>query len=306
MKNLEVINAGNPNYDRLHFYWFLVDWCNYKCSYCCTSDEMREVFSKEESSSKYKLALQRLKKVEVPYNVDLYGGEPTLHKDIHLILNELSSFENCKQIEIRTNLSRSLEFIQDLFVHDKVIVEASYHPEYDSQTFVDKCIALKDNNFYCLISLSDNQLHWKSTLDLIQIFKETNVKYQFNFLYSTTGKTIEYSNEFYNTFVPLLPESPRYNFNFKDGSSKKLTAFDIRNLQLGNFKGSRCNALMYNIDINGEIKNSCNGQPLPLIIRKEILDKYITCPINFCRCDDMLNFYKTVPTAKNNQGNDKK
>ena len=49
---------------------------------------------------------------------------------------------------------------------------------------------------------------------------------------------------------------------------------------------------MYNIDIDGEIRNMCDGSTPPLVIRKEDAGKMIKCPLSSCNCDVMFNFYK--------------
>ena len=144
---IQVVNAGIKGYDHLHFGWFMVDWCNYNCSYCSTAELMRETYSKIDSNGKHKLVIERLKRMEGAFNIDLYGGEPTLHPDFDEILSALVKIDNCKAVEIKTNLSRSLAFYQRIQPHDKVKVSASYHPEYHSQAFIDKCIALASDDF---------------------------------------------------------------------------------------------------------------------------------------------------------------
>lgn len=291
-----VVNAGIPGYNRLHFGWFLVDWCNYDCSYCCTGGAQSEVFSKAKSPSKYNLVLTRLSKVETEFEMDLYGGEPTLHPEFNYILKTLSDMEQCKLIEIKTNLSRSINFFKGVYENPKIRISASYHAEYYDQTFLDKCIALKDRDFYCHINLSDNPKDWPQILEMITEFDKHGVGYDFNLLYSIPGRKINYTQAFFDTFEPYLGkivDKATYRFGFSDGTEQHLLAFDAYKTGLSNFKGFRCKAQAYEIKVNGDIVNLCTGSTLPLTITKESTEAIVTCPLTRCESDMMLNFYKT-------------
>jgi hypothetical protein len=290
-----VINAGIPGYSRLHFGWFLVDWCNYNCSYCCTGGAQSETFSKAKSPSKYRLVLQRLSRIETEFEMDLYGGEPTLHPEFNFILAELAAMPNCKLIEIKTNLSRSLNFFNKVYEHDKIRISASYHAEYYDQTFVDKCIALKDRDFYCHINLSDNPKDWPQILEMISIFDQHGVGYDFNMLYSIPSRPVVYSPEFFELFERHLTDivdKAVYRYEFDDGTAQHIRAFEAYKRGLANFNGYKCKALAYEIKADGEITNLCTGAGLPLIIRPSDTQSVIQCPITRCESDMMLNFYK--------------
>ena len=291
--SIEVTNAGIPGYSRMHFGWFMVDWCNYDCSYCCTGGAQSEVFSKAKSPARYKLVLARLEKLDAEFEMDLYGGEPTLHPEFNYILERLSAMPNCKLIEIKTNLSRSLNFFNQVYEHPKIRIGASYHAEYYDQTFVDKCIALKDRDFYCHINLSDNPDDWPEILDMIRQFNEHGVGYDFNTLYSIPGREIKYTPEFYQTFEKYLgsiADKETYRYKFSDGTEEHLPAFIAYKRGLANFNGYKCKALAYEIKVTGEITNLCTGAVMPLHLKAP--EHTITCPIYRCESDMMLNFYK--------------
>jgi organic radical activating enzyme len=291
--NTEVINAGILDYNRLHFGWFLVDWCNYNCSYCCTGGAQSEVFSKAKSPSKYRLVLQRLARIDTDFEMDLYGGEPTLHPEFNFILSQLAAIDKCKLIEVKTNLSRSLAFFNRIYEHDKIRISASYHAEYYDQTFIDKCIALKDKDFYCHINLSDNSRDWPQIIEMIKIFDSNQVRYDFNLLYSIPGRRVNYTEEFYNTFEPYLSKTAdkeTYRFEMSDGTVKNISAFDAYKSKIANFKGFKCKAQSYEIKVDGEIVNLCTGTPLP--ISAKTAGDVVTCPLTRCESDMMLNFYK--------------
>ena len=295
MTNTEILNAGQPNYNRLHFGWFLVDWCNYNCSYCCTGGAQSEQFSKAKSPSRYNLVLHRLRNVTTDFEVDLYGGEPTLHPEFHYILEQFAEMDRCKLIEIKTNLSRPLPFLRKVFQHKKVRLSASYHPEYFGQPFIDKCVALKDEDFYCHINLSDNPQDWPQILKLVEIFDEVGVQYDFNLLYSVPGYEVNYTPEFFKLFentLPKLADKETYRYLFSGTGEQHLRAFEIYKRGLANFKGYKCQAFAYEIKTDGEIKNLCTGKVLPLAIKESDTHGGVVCPLTRCESDMMLHFYK--------------
>jgi len=293
MTSTDVINSGIIDYKHVHFGWFLVDWCNYSCSYCNAADVMRETYSKIDSAGAYKLVLERLKMLDLPFNIDLYGGEPTLHPEINLILSTLCEMENCKQIEIKTNLSRSLAFYNSLTSHSKIKISASYHYEYDSPEFLYKCIGLKNKNIYCHISMPPDADNWDKLDFLIAQLTANQIPYDFNYLFSTPYKQIVYSPEFYNRYSSSKQTVSNINYRYLTQAGEQwLDISEIKQHHLDSFKGFKCQARMYEIDIHGEITNICTGKKLPLVIKSSNIDSLSICPLLNCSCDVMLNFYK--------------
>lgn len=294
---MKILNSGIQGYNTIHFEWYLVDFCNYKCSYCNAIDKNVDKYSKETSPAKYKLVLQRLRMLNIPFEVDLYGGEPTLHPNFLEILEELSKNDNCKLIEIKTNLSKPLHFLKQVFKHPKIKLAASYHAEYASEEFTKKCIALKDQNFYCHMNISDKKEHWPDILKLLETFDKEHVRYDLNVLLSTPEYTVQYSDDFYKLFstkINNISDKKTYLFKYEDGVIKNITSFDAYSKGMVRFNGYKCQALLYDIDSDGTIVNSCNGKPLPFIVKDSIFDSYINCPKQTCHADIMLDFYKEI------------
>lgn len=292
---MTILNSGINNYATLHFEWYLVDFCNYKCSYCNAIDKNVTTFSKETSPSKYKLVLQRLRMLKVAFEVDLYGGEPTLHPDFLFILDELSNMPNCKLVEIKTNLSRPLHFLKQIFKHPKIKLAASYHAEYYSEEFLKKCIALHDKNFYCHVNLSDKPNAWEKILNVLTEFDNNGVKYDLNILLSTSDYTVQYNDEFYRLFgdkIKNITDKNTYRFKYVNGETKHFSAFTAYKEDLVKFNGYKCQALLYDIDSDGSIVNCCTKKPLPFIVDESIFNSFSVCPSQRCHADMMLNFYK--------------
>ena len=292
---MKILNSGNRLHRIIHFEWYLVDFCNYKCSYCNAINKNVDQFSKQTSPSKYKLVLQRLKMLNTPFEVDLYGGEPTLHPEILSILDELSKMDNCKLVEIKTNLSKPLYFLKKLLIHDKIKLAASYHAEYYNQEFLKKCIALKDYNFYCHVNLSDKKEHWPTILNLLNQLDEEKVRYDLNVLLSTPEYDVQYDEEFSNTFnqkLKNISDKTKYRFEFINGEIRDITSYEAYSNNLVRFNGYKCQALLYDIDSDGTIVNACTGEKMPYIVKDNIFVNNVVCPKQTCHADIMLKFFK--------------
>ena len=287
-------NAGLLDYNVLHFEWFLVDWCNFKCSYCSSAEVMVEKYSKQTSPGKYKFVLLQLSKLDTGFEMDLYGGEPTLHPQFEEIVGQLDAMEHCKLIEIKTNLSKPLHFLENICKYSKVKLGASYHAEYYDQKFLDKCVALKDYNFYVHVNLSDKPEHWPQIIDMLNYFKEHNVRYDLNLLWSTPSNVITYTDEFYQLFEPyLISSSDKTTYRFQiNGEEVYKTGFVAFKEQLNRFTGYTCKALLYEILSDGTFVNGCTRKNAPMIVSKEKYCVEVECPRDSCHADFMLNFYK--------------
>jgi organic radical activating enzyme len=294
-----IITAGDKNYKMLHFDWFFTDWCNYACSYCSAAVKMSESFSKQTSPAKYKIVLAKLQMIKTDFMVELLGGEPTLHPNLHDVVEALCNMQYCKEVELITNLSRSLAFFEKLnkLEFNKLRVLASYHPEYFTQEFIEKCAAMakmEHIGFMVNVNLSTNPKDWPSLISLIEQLQTNNVHYGFNFLNSTPTWNHTYSEEFFQTFDKYLVGRQKDNFvyTFSDGTTETLNESKIVEMKYNKFNGYKCTPLIYQIDSDGTIYNFCTKRVVPITMQVADLIKEETCPLSKCPCDIMYNFYK--------------
>jgi organic radical activating enzyme len=293
-----VKHAGYPDHDLVYFEWFFTNWCNYACSYCSAEGMMAESFSKKDSPSKYKLTLAKFKNIEQPFLIELLGGEPTLHPHIKEVLIELNSIEKCQRVEVVTNLSRPIKFFENLDIPelDQVLITASYHPEYYSEKFMEKAIAItnmKHLKFNVNINLPDDKEEWPRVLQLVEEFKKNNVTYGFNFLFETPNYTPNYTPEFFETFNPYIKNKQRYySMTFDDGETRDVGESEIIEKGYNKFEGYVCRPAMYRILMDGTIVNICTNRILKIRMTKEELLKEDVCISKNCSCDMMHAFYK--------------
>jgi organic radical activating enzyme len=271
---------------------------------------MVEEWQKGDSISKYKLVLSRLKNVDTDFEVDMFGGEPTLHPNIEEILLELKSMPHCKALLISTNLSRSINFYKkfDRLELANMMIAGSYHPEYHNPNFTDKVLALNNVEhiqFSVTVVLSDKPEHWIKTLEFIQLAKANNIQYSLQMLTQTQSYKPNYPTEFFELFQSELDQwmiamSNKYKdialdhkYEFADGTAEVLNDFQIYEKNYHRFKGYSCTPLFYEIDTNGDINNLCTSKKIVKIMPKaEDLIKKEVCPKDYCSCETMFNFYK--------------
>jgi organic radical activating enzyme len=289
-----VVQAGYKDYDSVSFGWLITDWCNYDCSYCSSKGFLVDKFDR----TKYRTGLMvpfKLKNIDVDFTIELAGGEPTVHPYLARILKDLIKIERCKRIVINTNLSRSLRYYQTL-IDDKVLISASYHAEHHNDSFIEKCIALKDSNFICHINLIDDKAYWNNIKALVATCNENDIDYAFNNLHSTEYKDINYTDEFYETFKSLNSNlKSSYPFTFDDGTTEYLTPFEVNQRGLQRLSGYKCTALKYLITFDGNIIRECDREKISMFPKRKELFKTITCPRpQGCDCHEMLNYYKEL------------
>lgn len=351
VKNLDKLNlnindikeAGDKDYNLIKFSWNLIDICQYRCSYCYAMNFNLNTFKKKPHLIKvWKNTIKSLKSmVKTPYTIEIVGGEPTLHPDIEDIISEAVKDKYCIRVDLITNLAKPYNFYKKLDTkkNNKLTIEASYHPEYCGDKYIQKVIDLNNNleniSIFPSINLPDNKKHWKQTKDLIDKFKENGVSINVNFLQSVSSGVIgswdpKYTNDFWEYFHDYINPDKRIEINYgKDGGIKNaitylkehaneitkkikyidnkkrqfiLTEADVNKYKLNKFKGWNCRSLMYIINMDGTIENACTGESIPITkINKKNLTKCVVCPQSHCSCDVMFLFPKTNPEyVKNN------
>jgi organic radical activating enzyme len=292
--------------------------------------------NKPELENVWKSVCAKIKLSNTPYAVEILGGEPTLHPHIDSIINKLGKQKNCVQVDLITNLAKPTKFYQkfDTVENKKLTIEASYHPEYSNKkNYTDKVIELNRSEFINVfpnIVLPDDSKYWSQTKNLIDTFRDANVGVNLNFLQNVddgvngkwevnyTDEFWVYFNEYFDTSVNQInievgtgihnaekhlknnagsgEMTKNIKYTDKYGKDYYLSERDINKNKLQGNKGWNCKALMYTINMDGTIINSCTNELIPLTqINKKGLTKCVTCPLPQCSCDIMFLFPKTNP-----------
>lgn len=299
-----IVSCGTDSVEHIYFDWPLTNWCNYKCSYCPVVDIVTNDFTKDDHTSMYKVTLARLRKVEIPFNICLTGGEPTLHPNILDILEQLSNMPNCQDVSLFTNFTRPVKFYEQVVKSNKIVIFASYHPEFATDKFFKRCLELKalDRAFSVHVTLSDKPEHWQQTKQLMDDLQDNDIIYKPCLISPTALYTPNYDEKFDLEFRHYLDNTGKNhsgNFFFKeipvvfdDGTTKFMKDYDIELGRLNKFKGYNCKTVSYMIDMDGTVKNSCTGRAVPLSLTNDNLIVTETCPKEVCPGRRLFNFYK--------------
>ena len=297
MKAISVKHRYFNSDDSINLFVYLEDRCNYECSYCYNEHPrtLNELDVDVLGDFVEKLKTETNKKV----NVELIGGEPTLHKSLMGFVVRLRDI-NC-DVLVYTNLSQELEFYEDM-LQMGVKLFATHH--YKSKKFVHKLNKL---------------IKYKSQIDVCVMVDNDDAFYRFDEIKSNgynpticlinsstkglTEKQIQQFNE------RKFQESPNIEVEYDDGSIEYLTEEQIvDDYELNNFKYWKCDAgksLLF-INHNGDIypcQTYCtyNKQSIGNIYNKDKCIpqlKSIVCSCDFCECGHNIKkenvFYEKV------------
>jgi len=263
--------------------WHLLDWCNYQCKYCMAGNAITKDFAdKERVTKQHKLIVSRLKLIDEPFEMCIGGGEPTLHPNLKEIVENLHQNNNLKSIFLFTNLSRSRDFYCDLAdTSNKLMIHASYHPEYYNKDFLNKCIDLK---FEVHVSLIDEKKYWDQTEDFLIALNENNIPYRINILGPAPNWKPNYNEKFWQRFKKYLIEEYTLDLTitYDDGSHKPVSEYDLMEENLNRFKGWKCTPQAYQISMDGTIKNICTNKVMPINLSSKNIKQEVNCPLDYC------------------------
>jgi organic radical activating enzyme len=293
----EIFNNGIHNYNLKTFTWKLIDICNQRCEYCNEgfgSDKFRpksSFFQTESQINSYKSVLKILRLKSIGnFEVDLIGGEPTLHPYIYDIIEHLTVIDNCKEISVLTNLKKSFSFYEKFndIKYNKLLLCPSIHFDYYTPDLLIKCIEInkfEHTKILPIIMLHDNEKHWNNMEIFINTLIQHDVPYTISFINSCYDYTVNYTKNFYLKFNKfIMRDDNKYAFN----NTLLLDKYDIYLNKLNTFKGWKCKPLRYIIKHTGEIINACTEKPMSFIDA----DKFVTCPNTECNCDIQWNYEK--------------
>ena len=300
-KNSNIVKAGIKNYNIKTFSWHLVDVCSQACSYCNEgfgSDIYRPkstFFKDKKQSESYKQVLKRLKiKSLGKFEVDLLGGEPTLHSNLLEIVESLNSINNCTEISLITNLKKSFSYYEKFNnkKYNKLLLCPSIHMDYYNDALLDKLIKLNKLKHFKLlpiIMIHDNKKYYSTIKTLLDTLMEEDIDFTVSFLFDSCGYEVNYDSNFLNEMDNYADKDDnRYIFQTDTGEKINLNTHSVYNKKLTNFKGWKCTPLRYKINHFGGIFNACSNKPLPMIGKSECIE----CPHTSCLCNIQWKFDK--------------
>jgi organic radical activating enzyme len=279
---MKIVSCSSPD-KMLRINWHIVNWCNYKCSYCGARGSLSYDYtdmSQFSPSSEYNLIISRLKLIDKSFEICITGGEPTLHPNLKEILIQLNGIKNLKKIHFLTNLTKPVEYFEDFKEIEKMVCYASYHPEYHNEEFF---IKSKKLNFKVHISMLNS--YKEKVLQTIDKCKQEKIKFSLNFLTDTPFFKSNIDNSLYRE--ALNNDTIELDIIYENGVFEKTTEIKMLYEGKNKFKGYKCIPESYEIHMSNIIKNECTDKILSFSLRE--LGEKVSCPKN--RCEGGLMMY---------------
>lgn len=250
----------------------ILNLCNLNCWYCYN----HEIYDTKIIVSKQKLDLifKRFRNSKHDIQLDILGGEPTLHPKFDYIMNLVNITDTIKECGIYTNgLYKRIsvpnkEFIINFSYH----VHMNEHQEKLWFRNLDSAISEfgKEHIEIILIIHNFNKFHTKYE-HVIDLYND-KVNISINPVH-VKNHSIEYCNIKTN-------HSHIYRIN-----NEFLSYYDLVQRGLNRFKGKKCLITGFHLYADGTISANCCGQPHDLAKEdffRELKLKEIECPFDSC------------------------
>jgi len=282
---MEIIRGGYPQ--KLLFRWDLIDKCQFDCEYCYFNN--RDTLDDKKLKIISNIVLKKLSTTNEHFDIELLGGEPTLHLYLENILETLNNNVFCDEIRIITNFYKSNDYYEDLFKYDKLILRVSFHPQY-SEDILEKLLSFKYlDKTIITVNISDKERFLGKTKRFIKGLNDNNIKYEINYLLSNHKYNVNYNDKTLNEIHSIVKKDKIIKIPYYDKDSNKYMIEELELFKIS-FRDWYCKPVIYNIDIFGNIKNICYNSSIGLKLND--LVKIIKCNHDYCSCSKKLSFEK--------------
>lgn len=288
----------------IELYWDIFNMCNYNCSYCFMRPT--SAWNKISNWQQQKLLISQLANTEVNVNIDLIGGEPTMHpKYVEFIsllhdalydsstgilkgkITTVTNNTNNKLLQVSSDISKNLELI------------LSFHCEEANVDDFLRNIDLLQNHRYksifVSIMLHFNVNYKEKIQSLVNKLIEKNIL--FDFTYIVINNSLAKVNEqYYRYFLNQTKLEKKYVFEYSNDQIEYLSNLELKQAIADNktvFKGWNCQLNAFYIDIHNTISRRCIGGTYMMSdIIKKTFNQQVTCPKERCIHDCFLGFIK--------------
>lgn len=269
--------------------------CNYNCHYCYDSNNRK--IKKDLFINKDFLYIFLKNYQEVFKNkktqIEILGGEPTLHHDLLSICEMLDKFENIFFVRIISNGSADISVYENIFkiLKQKLFISISIHHKYFQG--IEKFLKIKNlTDNYELKYMIDNFYSIDDILHNFNLLKDYNIN--LNALFN-----VDYPIE-YNELLSLAYKDENRSFEITyENNEKTIKHKDELLLNENIFKGMFCDALQTTFKLSADMKFSvfCNKKHYNAISLNDLKKLYyslpnLVCDSNFCHCYTNFRKYK--------------
>lgn len=290
-KQIICSGAFKPNSKKLWITWSILDACNYSCIYCPIKSNKYASRGILDETIVYINNINRSNKGRrVNIEVTLFGGEPTLHKDLEYIIKSLSSKN---KVRVFTNLSANSSLYKNLYSKYNVQYSISYHPDQiNSDKFISKLSKI-DKESIGFINVMKIDKYEIDILKVLEYLRENRITYRICPIHGIGNKS---------EFLQSIIYNNKYHTNFYDteivydtGERKSYTEQELRFYNLTSFKGYICYKGYSSFFINhdGKIYKCLQDMKKDSIYSikspySEIFSIEKSCPYDTCMCESYI------------------
>lgn len=307
--------VGYSDFELLTFSWYVTNACNFRCTYCIEEPRLTKKLTQQEIQG-YQRALMFLKRKSMPvFSLELVGGEPTLNTELPRILSSVELIDNCIQYELITNLSRPLEYFNEICCDksDKFVLKPSFHPEYYHDTFLQKIKSLSGRvNLKPTIIIHDDSKYHKTTKQFLDALIENKIPYEMQRIIKSGNYKPAYNDDEIETFGYYFKHALMMRNIVKDdvtlsgfsshvphispgGSTVNIEVMESGMNINNQYQGYECTPKHWVIEPTGVVRNSCTGENLSIGMKE--LSKCTICQVE-CGCIEYqkLYYHKKLPS----------
>lgn len=277
-------------------HWKLTEWCNYRCEYCFQRDNDRTWRDYATVCSAADKINAFIDKINKPTKLFLIGGEVTYYDLIDLLEKHLTS-RNIFKINLTTNLSKDLEFFQNLKNYClsrniELMLTASMHLSQikNIDEFIDKCVSLNcginsvlgNDNAVNLLSVLQKLVDRNYDLSRVDILFDQNEQ----------GNRSDTCLQTYRYWLDQLKEynGNAYRVKLVDGSERLVSRAELKT-NISDFIGIKCKGYLRVMHNNKVKTGACGSHNTKLTIddlakinNEFELDKLLTVTCNTANC----------------------
>jgi organic radical activating enzyme len=274
MKQLVSIDRIGAEFnDWIEVSYYIYGGCKFNCEYCFLvgynrSEQWRQRtggMKNVDLDTQYKI-VDTLFRLPKPFNIYIYGGEPTEYKDLHNVMRYIHSklpSDNFRTVELQTNLNITIDDLKRYCEYDHIIISPTIHLNYlkgdtihdleDKLDLIHSYGKLERVDF--MLEPQQESLHreFNSILKTKPYFDK--VMHTFNYMEINTNKgglhyyhdrKDVYTGRFntldqYKDLLDTDNYKEQYKLTYDDGSSEVLDISEMYTRHLS-FKGWKCDA----------------------------------------------------------------
>lgn len=231
------------DYNYLKITYYINSECNFRCSYCHRQDEQ---YMSKFNQNQFDIVYSQLQKLQVPFDIELLGGEVTLIPNLGEIVESLNKISNNVSITSNGKLYEKL-----MGLNCELLI--TLHTEYITEGYLEGISELVDYRLSKGLNIDFTTVQTSQNSEVISRIK--------NFLSKYTSKGPEL-DILYNEYENIGVKSQDKEYKIFDTISKTSEPFKLP--QDRNFNGKICfkNCIFIK---NNHFYYTCDYKPIDTI-----------------------------------------